>query len=105
MSMIQPSLFPEIPQFYAQNYNREVMPMSDYVHTSRRSKASVERGSIEWRLMYVACYVLFLLWAVAMRLLPWRRPADADRSRHRESIFAEARSEAGRIVTFSFMGL
>ena len=79
--------------------------MSDYVHGGRRSKASGESGAIESRLIFGACYVLFLFWAAATRLMPWRKQADADRSIGRRSIFAEARSQAGIIVTSSFMGL
>ena len=55
--------------------------------------------------MFGACYVLFLFSAVATRLMPWHKQADFGRSGRRKSIFAEARSEAGIVVTSSFMGL
>jgi hypothetical protein len=55
--------------------------------------------------MFAACYVLFLVRAIATRLLPWHRREMFDRPGIRQSVFAEARSEAGTIVTSSFMGL
>jgi hypothetical protein len=103
--MIEANLFPVIPHLHVERHNREVTSMSDYVHTGRRSKIAIESGAIESRLIFGACYVLFLFWAAASRLMPWRRQADVDRSGDRRSIFAEARREAGIIVTSSFMGL
>ena len=105
MRMNEASLFPMFPHLHVERHNREVTSMSDYVHSGRRSKTSVESGAIESRLIFGACYVLFLFWAAATRLMPWRKQADFDGSSDRRSIFAEARSEAGTIVTSSFMGL
>lgn len=105
MRMNEANLFPVIPHLYAERHTPEVTSMSDYVHTGRRAKVSVENGAIESRLMFGACYVLFLFRAVGIRLMPWHRRADSSRSSSRKSIFAEARSEAGTIVTSSFMGL
>jgi hypothetical protein len=103
--MIEANLFPVIPHLHVDRQNREVTSMSHYVHSGRRSKASAESGAIESRLIFGACYVLFLFWAAATRLMPWRKQADVDRSGGRRSIFAEARREAGIMVTSSFMGL
>jgi hypothetical protein len=105
MSMIEAGLFPVLPQFAAPGHNREVTSMSDTVHTGRRSRHSAERGIIESRLMFAACYVAFLLRAVATRLMPWRKPASSGRSGHRESVFREASSDARVLVASSFMGL
>ncbi|HEX7566386.1 MAG TPA: hypothetical protein VF396_24505 [Bradyrhizobium sp.] len=105
MRMNEANLFPVIPHLYVERHTPEVMSMSDYVHTGRRSRIWFENGTIESRLMFSACYVLFLFRAVAARLMPWHKQADPGRSNHRKSIFAEARSEAGTIVTSSFMGL
>jgi hypothetical protein len=105
MRMNEANLFPMIPHLYVERHTPEVTSMSDYVHTGRRSKLLVESGTIESRLMFGACYVLFLFRAVAIRLMPRHKQADSGRSSHRKSIFAEARSEAGTIVTSSFMGL
>jgi hypothetical protein len=105
MRMSEASLFPVIPHLHVERHNREeVKSMSDYVHTGRRSKISSE-STIESRLMFAACYVLFLFRAAAARLMPWHRRAAFDRFNNHQSIFAEARSEAGTIVTSSFMGL
>ena len=60
MRMIEANLYPAIPYLYAERPNRKVMSMSDYVHDGSRSKISVESRTIESRLMFGACYVLFL---------------------------------------------
>ncbi len=81
------------------------MSMSDYVHSGRRSRDSVESATFESRLMFGACYVLFLFRAVVLRLLPWRRPKPFAKFAVRESIFTEAATAASVIVASSFMGL
>jgi hypothetical protein len=102
--MTEASLFPVIPYLHEQTYDREVMSMSDYVHTDR-SRMQFENRTIESRMMFAACYALFLVGAVVRRLMPWRRQPGVGRSGNRESVFTEARSAAGTIVTSSFMGL
>lgn len=78
--------------------------MSDYVHTGRRPRIRDE-GTVESRLMFSVCYVLFLFRAIARRFMPWRkRPAYA-RSGATESIFREASGAASMMVASSFMGL
>ena len=79
--------------------------MSDYVDTGRRSKGFVASWNIESRLMFSACYLLFLLRAMLTRVMPWRRAAALDRSGARESIFREASGAARVLVASSFMGL
>jgi hypothetical protein len=103
--MSEPNLFPVIPQFYVHHHNREVTSMSDYVDTGRRSKGLVASGNIESRLMFGACYLLFLLRAMLTRMTPWRRAAAINRSSSRDSIFSEASSAASVLVGSSFMGL
>jgi hypothetical protein len=103
--MIEANLFPVIPQFYPQQHNREVTSMSDYVDTGRRPKGLVTSWNIESRLMFGACYLLFLLRAVLRRATPWRRAAAFDQSGRCESIFREASSTASVLVGSSFMGL
>lgn len=79
--------------------------MSDFVHTGHRSRMSADSGTIESRLVYGACYALFLFRAIARRLMP-RREQDAVRDiDSRQSIFGEARSAARVVVVSSFMGL
>jgi hypothetical protein len=107
--MIEANLFPVIPYLHVQQHDREVTSMSDYVHTSRRAKIFTEHRTIESRMMFGAFYLLFLLRAVATRLMPWRRNAatgtDAGQLRKRESIFREASSAASVLIGSSFMGL
>ncbi len=105
MRMSEASLYPTVPYLHVQVHKKEVMSMSDYAHDGSRPRTFAESKTIESRLMFGFCYVLCLLRAVAMRLMPWRKRNAFGASSHRESIFAEARSGAGTIVTSSFMGL
>jgi hypothetical protein len=105
MRMTEASLYPAIPYLHAERHNREVTSMTDYVHTGRRSKISVGSSAIESRLMFGACYVLFLFRAVIARLTPWRKPGSFGTFEKRESIFREASSAARVMVASSFMGL
>jgi hypothetical protein len=79
--------------------------MSDYVDTGRRSKGLIASWNIESRLMFGACYLLFLLRAVLARVMPWRSTAGRGPSGRRESIFREASGAARVLVASSFMGL
>ena len=79
--------------------------MSDYVHNGRRPTISVASQTIESRLMFGACYLVFLFRAIVTRLMPWREQAFFRKPRGRESIFGEASIAASVIVASSFMGL
>jgi hypothetical protein len=83
----------------------EGMSMSDYVHSDRRPKLLVRHWTVESRAMFAACYLLFLVRAAVHRVMPWRRPRGFGGAGHRESIFTEASSAAGVLVSSSFMGL
>jgi hypothetical protein len=103
--MIEANLFPVIPHLHVECQNREVTSMSDFVHTGDRSRISADSGTIETRLMFGACYALFMCRALARRLQP-RRERDLGRDiEGHQSIFAEARSAARVVVVSSFMGL
>ena len=104
MRMIEAGSFPVIPHPHVQGRNREVMSMSDYAYGDR-TKAQGEHKTVESQVMFGACFVAFLFRAVVARLMPWRKRAGFDQSRNRESIFTEARTAAGTIVTSSFMCL
>ena len=104
MRMNEADLFPVIPHLYVERHTPEVMSMSDYAYGDR-PKTQGENRSVETRVMFGACYMAFLFRAVVARLTPWRKRAAFDQSRNRESVFTEARSAAGTIVTSSFMGL
>jgi hypothetical protein len=105
MRMTEANLYPAIPYFHVQGHREEVMAMSDVVHSGSRPRTVTEGKTIESRLMFGFCYLLCLIRAVAMRLTPWRKHGSYGPTRNRESIFTEARSGAGTIVTSSFMGL
>ncbi len=79
--------------------------MSDYAHTDRTSKQPGENRTIEFRLMFGVCYLLFLVPAIVKRLMPWRKGVVFNQSRIRESVFREASSAAAVVVASSFMGL
>jgi hypothetical protein len=103
--MVEANLFPVIPYFHVRQHDREVTSMSDYTHTDLHSKSSAEQRTIESRLIFCACYALFLSGAVVKRLMPWRKTAASRRSGARETIFREASSAANILVGSSFMGL
>ena len=105
MRMVEATLFPVIPYLHVQQHDREVMSMSDYVHTGRRAKIFTEHRTIESRAIFCACYLLFLSGAIVKRLMPWRSSAASRRGGTRETIFREASSAASILVGSSFMGL
>jgi hypothetical protein len=75
--------------------------MSEYVHSGRRFRLLPEGADKESKVIYGACYALFLIRAVVTRVIPWR----AKNSKNHESVFSEASSAARVLVTSSFMGL
>jgi len=79
--------------------------MSNYLHAGRPPRISAEHGTFEPRLLFCACYSLFLLRAVAKRLRPRRGDAGLHQFGQRESIFREAWSAASVTVAASFMGM
>jgi len=105
MRMIEANLYPAIPYLHVQPHDREVTSMSDYVHTGRRSKMLAEHQTIEYRLIFGACFLLSLGGAFIKRLMPWRKSAADRQARIRDSIFKEASSAASVWVASSFMGL
>ena len=103
MRMTEASLYPVIPYLHVRQHDWEVTSMSDYAHSGRRSKTLAEHRTIEYRLMFGACYLLSLASAIVGRLTPWRKASGQPRVR--QSIFREASSAAGVWVASSFMGL
>lgn len=103
MRMTEASLYPVIPYLHVRQHDWEETSMSDYVHTGRRSKTLAEHRTIEYRLMFAACYLFSLVSAIIARLMPWRK--DAGRGSMRDSVFKEASSAASVWVASSFMGL
>lgn len=58
----------------------------------------------DFRLIFGASYLLFLLVAVGRRLLPVHRAEAAAGRRRRRSVFAEAKAAAATYLPFAFMG-
>jgi hypothetical protein len=102
--MIEANLFPAIPHLHVERQNREVTSMSDFVHTGHRRIAAYN-STIESRLVFSACYVLFLFRAVARRLIVRREQYAVRDDNNRQSIFREAASAARVVFVSSFMGL
>lgn len=75
--------------------------MSDYAHSGRRPRYP-ETKSIESHLMFASLWMVFLVRAIAKRLMPRAGNIVPLRS---ESIFGEARTAASVCVSWSFFGL
>ncbi|WKA30438.1 hypothetical protein [Bradyrhizobium roseum] len=103
--MIEANLFPAIPYLHVQQHDREVTSMSDYVHTGRRSRMLAEHRTIEYRLIFGACFLFSLGGAIFKRLTPRRKGTASGEARVGNSILKEASSAASVWVASSFMGL
>lgn len=79
--------------------------MSDYADNGHRSTFIPKREAIESRLMFAACFVLFLCQAIVVRIIPWREQSFFRRPANKLSIFGEAKTAASGCVASSFMGL
>ncbi len=62
-----------------------------------------QQEALEYRLVYLAGFVVFLAVAVATRLLPGQRQRRPQQARRR-SIVGEARAAANTFIPFAFMG-
>jgi hypothetical protein len=103
--MLEANLYPVIPHLHFDGQIREMTSMSDFVHTARPPELSAESRTFEPRLLFGACYVLFLSRAVVRRLVPRRGEEFSRKVGRRESIFKEAWNAASVAVGSSFMGL
>jgi hypothetical protein len=63
-----------------------------------------DRDAIEFRLIYIASFTIFLAGAAIERLMPWRWLALWSGSRRRGSIIGEAKAAANTFTPFAFMG-
>ncbi|MGA7804712.1 hypothetical protein [Bradyrhizobium sp.] len=104
MRMIEANLFPVIPHLHVDPRNRKDVSMSDHVHSGPSAKISTASATMESRLIFGVCYVLFLLRAVAIRLMPWRAHGYSQTFAGRCSIFREASNAASVMVGSSFIG-
>jgi NaMN:DMB phosphoribosyltransferase len=64
-------------------------------------RAARRQEALEYRLVYLAGFAVFLAVAVATRLLPGRQRHP---QRRRRSIVGEARAAADTFIPFAFMG-
>jgi hypothetical protein len=64
-------------------------------------RAARQQEALEYRLVYLAGFAVFLAVAVATRLLPAGRRRSPGRDR---SIVGEARAAANTFIPFAFMG-
>lgn len=78
-------------------------PMATTFNSSRRSLSKIKRAeSIEFRLIFIAAFAVFLVAATVERLLPtswFKRNAS-----RRESIFKQAKDAANTCAAYAFMG-
>lgn len=58
----------------------------------------------EYRLLVLLVYPIFLLFAVAARLVPGSRQQGATIGGRRRSVFSEAREAVHTVIPFAFMG-
>lgn len=62
------------------------------------------RSSIEFRLLFAATFVVFLVDTCIARLLPWRSTERGVVASTHKSIFDESRARTDQVVPFFFMG-
>jgi hypothetical protein len=82
--------------------HEEVKAMAHTVDAHRRSLSKFKRAeSLEFRLIFVAAFVVFLVAAIVERLLPitWLR-----RERPKKSIIQQAKDAANTCAAYAFMG-
>lgn len=64
----------------------------------------MRKGGIEFRLIFVVAFMVFLAAELIERFMPWRwLAAGVDEQRER-SIFARAKESAARCTAYAFMG-
>jgi len=68
------------------------------------TRSGIDRDAIDFRLIYIASFMIFFAGAVLGRLMPWRWLGWSSGSRRRGSIIGEARAAANTFTPFAFMG-
>lgn len=69
-----------------------------------QAKSGIDRDAIDFRLIYIASFIIFFASAALGRLLPWRWLGSASDARRAGSIISEARAAANTFTPFAFMG-
>ena len=67
-------------------------------------RSGIDRDAIDFRLIYIASFIIFFASAVIGRLMPWRWLGSASGARRSGSIIGEARAAANTFTPFAFMG-
>jgi hypothetical protein len=81
------------------------MTMAVTTHSSRRSLSKFKRAeSLEFRLIYIAAFVVFLIAATVERIVPLRRLLSGATAGARKSILEQAKDAANTCAAYSFMG-
>jgi len=65
-------------------------------------RSGIDRDAIDFRLIYITSFIIFLASAALGRLMPWRWRGWS--SGRRGSIISEARAAANTFTPFAFMG-
>ncbi len=81
------------------------MTMAATVDSKRRSLSKFKRAeSLEFRLIYIAAFVVFLIAATVERIVPLRRLLSGGAAGARKSILKQAKDAANTCAAYSFMG-
>jgi hypothetical protein len=76
----------------------------NYTPANAPTEKHVRRNSFEFRAIYFMCFAVFLIAAIAERLLPWNWQAQPQTSVRRRSIIEQVREAAGTCTAYAFMG-
>jgi hypothetical protein len=105
-SALQParqSLSGETNKLHAKSKEAPMTTLSSTA--SRRSASKFKRAeSIEFRLIFAAAFVVFLVAAIGERMLPTRWIRDASAADKRPTIVAQAKAAANTCAAYAFMG-
>jgi hypothetical protein len=64
----------------------------------------IRKDAIEYRLIFAASFIVFLIAAVAERLMPWRWLLNRRPGTQGRSVLGQARESAGICTAYAFMG-
>ena len=71
---------------------------------THEARSGIDRDALDFRLIYIASFIIFLASAALGRLMPWRWLGWSSGSHRRGSIVGEARAAANTFTPFAFMG-
>ena len=71
---------------------------------THEARSGIDRDALDFRLIYIASFIIFFASAALGRLIPWRWLGWSSGSRRRASIIGEARAAANTFTPFAFMG-